>query len=172
MRRSALHDTVWGGLFILLALFLFWGSTQVAAGHTWYRYSNLTWPRMVLLIMSGFSLILIVRGLRTLANLSSARPQESSTEDAPNPAWVGRKLLVTGVFYTLYVLAVSWLGFMLSTVLMVVGNMRLLGERTGPRMLFVALGTALAFALLFGRLVGVDFPRGVSFLRQWSFFFY
>jgi hypothetical protein len=82
------------------------------------------------------------------------------------------KLLLTSLFYTMYVALASWIGFVLATGLMVAGNMRLLGERAGFRMLLVTLCATLGFVLLFARLVGVDFPRGVAVFREWSFFFY
>ncbi len=171
MRQKAFHDTVWGGLFLLLAVFMFWASTRVAAASGWYRHDNLTFPRIVVLILAVSSALLMATGLRQLRRLAAGREDERTAgETAAGPVW--GKLLATGIFYAVYVAAVSWLGFVFATILMIAGNMRLLGERLGPRMLVVALATTIGFVLLFARLVGVDFPRGVAVFRQWSLFLY
>jgi putative tricarboxylic transport membrane protein len=172
MRGKALGDTIGGALFTLLALFLFWASTRVATGFDWYRYNNVLFPRIVLMVMLSFSLILVARGIWNWKHVPHEHSQGSdgrATEDL-SQVWI--KLLTAGLLYTVYVIAAPWLGFVLSTILVIVVNMVLLGERKWLRIVSVAFIATIGFVLLFARLSGVDFPRGVSFLKQFSLLLY
>lgn len=156
----------------MLAFFLFWASTWVATGFDWYRYNNVLFPRIVLMVMLPCSLILVARGIWNWKHIPHERSQGSDGRATENLSQVWIKLLTAGLLYTVYVFAVPWLGFLLSTILAIVVNMVLLGERKWLRTLSVAFIATIGFVLLFARLSGVDFPRGVSFLRQFSLVLY
>ena len=126
----------------------------------------------MLAVLLLFSVILVARDLRDMSRgMGKERGASHAPAEKDGARWVV-KFFATGVFYTLYVVSLPWLGFIVATPPMIFLNMIILGERNLLRIVLTALITNGLFVLLFARIIGIDFPRGISFFRQLSFIFY
>lgn len=172
MKKRAYSDIVWGILFFLFSIFMFWESTLTRSGYGWSKYSNVFWPRIILSILLLLSFVLIFRGIR---KLQTAKQNKTSTETRStdfDTEIVWGKMIGVGIVYIGYILLLPWFGFILATPFFVVLNMKTLGENNLVRIIPVALITTTVFVLLFGRIIGVDLPRGIYFLKTFSRFIY
>lgn len=168
MKKRAYSDIVWGTIFFLFSVFMFWESTHTRSGYGWSQYSNVFWPRIILSILLFFSVILALRGIRKL----KITKKNKTLADIPKTDFdtdiVWGKMIGVGIVYIGYMLLLPWFGFVLTTPFFIMLNMKTLGENNLGRTIFVALITTTIFVLLFGKIIGVDLPRGIDFLKTLS----
>ena len=168
MKKRAYSDIVWGAIFFACTLFMFWESTHTRSGYGWSQYSNVFWPRIILSALFLLSFILTFRGICKLkiTKTNEALPNESSTDFDADIVW--GKMIGVGIVYVGYIFLLPWLGFVLTTPFFIILIMKILGENKSVRIISVALITSTTFVLLFGKIIGIDLPRGISFLKKLS----
>jgi hypothetical protein len=143
-RVGAVLLLLFGVWFAAVALrnYTYWGATGPGSGF---------FPFWLGLAMAILAALLLVRAGR---------------ETDPGPAWAprGRGLVrFLGVLAgaVAFLVLMPWLGMALTTVLFLVGILRLLEGHSWPASLSIALGTAVVNWLVFARWLSVPFPPGV-----------
>ncbi len=151
------RDAAVGGLLALLSLVLLWETREIPhpplipIGPAFY-------PRVVLSVFLLLSVLLLISGLRT------PRPQREWRWRA----WFVRYRMILGSFllFGLYVLALPFLGYLLSTALFTAAMQWVLGRRGLGRLagiLVVAVGTSVGTYVVFQLYLQVLLPRGALF---------
>jgi hypothetical protein len=118
------------------------------------------YPRVILILLAGLSLWLIAEDL--LKGRVPARGAKKPTGPMPN---YGRVLLAFFVFLG-YVVGLSLIGYLAATFLFVLGLSWSIGPRNireMPKLVVVAIGTAVATYLVFEKYLYVFLPRGLLF---------
>ena len=155
---------VWGPVWLGIALVLlgasaFWfalgiGRTGTGGGHD---PGPRFFPVLLSLVLVVFGALQAVLGAYRPLDVGSAAPQASGDlSDAAPPT--GRWLVMLAVL-VVYVLAMGWIGFSASTLLMAVGLMIWLGNRWWVAV-FVAVVMVAVVRLLFVVLFRVQLPAG------------
>lgn len=112
-------------------------------------------PRLVLMILAGLSLVLIARGVKhSRMRLRGTEPSTERTEKRP-PA-----VAMTAVINTIAVALVQPLGMLLTVFFITVLLPVSWGERRARRIAVLAVGLPLAIHLVFTVALGMRFPRG------------
>jgi putative tricarboxylic transport membrane protein len=143
-RVGAVLLLLFGVWFAAVALrnYTYWGTTGPGSGF---------FPFWLGLAMAALAALLLVRAVR-------------ATE--PGPAWVprGRGLVrFVGVLgaSVAFVVLMPWLGMVMTTVLFLVGILRLLEGHSWPAAVGIAVATAAANWAIFTWWLRVPFPTGV-----------
>lgn len=118
------------------------------------------YPRVILILMAGLGLWLIAEDL-----LKRRAPARQAEKAAGSPLNYRRVLLGFIIFFG-YVACLTLIGYLTATFLFVLG----LSWSTGPRdvreipkLIAVAIGTALATYVIFEKYLYVFLPRGMLF---------
>ncbi|MBI4590842.1 MAG: tripartite tricarboxylate transporter TctB family protein [Candidatus Rokubacteria bacterium] len=151
------RDAVVGGLLALLSLFLLWETREIPhpplipIGPAFY-------PRAVLSVFLLLSLLLLISGLRA--------PLRVRARDWSRWFSRYRVILASFLLFGLYVLALPFAGYLLSTTLFTAAMQWVLGRRgfrRFPGILVVAVGTSLGTYVVFQLYLHVLLPRGALF---------
>jgi putative tricarboxylic transport membrane protein len=103
-------------------------------------------------LLIGLSIILLVQGL--LPRDRSTRQPWKAAGDLGKPAALIASLGV-------YTAALSSLGYLLPTTLLVAVMLRILGVTSWKILILASLGLSAGAYLLFGRVLGIDLPAGI-----------
>jgi putative tricarboxylic transport membrane protein len=118
------------------------------------------YPRVILILLAGLAVWLMAEDL--LKRRAPARAVKKLMGPGPN-----YQRVVIGFFIFLgYVAALDLIGFLASTFLFILGLSWSIGPRNVremPKLVAVAVGTALATYLIFERYLNVFLPRGLLF---------
>lgn len=146
MRQKIAGDLVWGLVLAAIAVVLlgiaYWPAT-VGNGYA----AGWVWPRGVLWVLLGLSLLLI------LISWNSAS-DESDREPLRLPFFVA----MTGAGY---VVGIAFVGLLAATLVFAAILPRVLGRPSRESLIFSCLLTALIW-LCFIKLLGVPLPKGVG----------
>jgi putative tricarboxylic transport membrane protein len=118
------------------------------------------YPRVVLVFLAGLAVWLIVED--TLKGRRTAKEAKKPAGPAPNY----RRVLIGFLVFLGYVACLDFLGYVASTFLFVLGLSWAIGPRNMremPKLVAVAVGTALATYVIFERYLYVFLPRGLLF---------
>ncbi len=118
------------------------------------------YPRVMLVFLAGLALWLIAEDV--LKKRSSAGEAKKATGPAPNY----RRVLWGFLIFLGYVACLDLIGFLTSTFLFVLGLSWAIGPREFremPKLVAVAIGTALVTYLVFEKYLYVFLPRGLLF---------
>ncbi len=153
MRR----DAVVGGLLALLSLFLLLETREIPHPPL-IPISPAFYPRVILSVFLLLSLLLVISGVRAHRRVGQWDWR----------TWFARYRLILGSFllFGLYTLVLSFLGYLLSTLLFVTVMQWLLGRRglrRLPGVLAVAVGASVGTYVVFQLYLHVLLPRGTLF---------
>ncbi|WP_134678671.1 tripartite tricarboxylate transporter TctB family protein [Paracoccus ravus] len=155
-----LGDRALGVLTLLGALALYFASRQFSP-LPGQKYGAETLPMVISGLAAAVGIWLILQGWVS----ERGKPLAMVTDWASEPAAWGRIaaaiLLITG-----FILAVDWLGFTLSSLVLLTALMLLTGARPLPA-LALSLVTVLVVQFAFGRLLLVPLPRGEFLSLPW-----
>lgn len=170
-------------VMLLVSIALYAAAMRIDTGSTGGggRIGPDFWPKAVIVFMGLLCLYEIVkrallgsnfsaRGLtdgltRNPADEDAAAPPPAA--DAPEPEYP--RLLLAGAALILgYVLAVSWLGFFVTTALFLGGFARIGGFRRHGWNLLISLVGALLMVVLFMRVAYISLPLGEGVFRSLS----
>jgi len=118
------------------------------------------YPRVMLILLAGLAVWLIAEDL--LRRRAPARKAAKPTASAPNY----RKVLLGFIIFLAYVAGLSLIGYLASTFLFVLGFGWSIGPRNireMPKLVVIAIGTALATYLIFEKYLYVFLPQGLLF---------
>ena len=136
---------------LLLAGFIFFESRQLSFGTFRVPHTGF-YPK----ILAGLLLLLALVCLaQTLCDQTVGRP----TERIPAEGWF--RIGATLATLVGYALVLEWLGFLLSTFVLMVLLLRAIEAPNWSKVIVVALVTAVLSYGLFGWLLGVPLPAGV-----------
>ena len=138
-------------MFLLLCLGYGWTASEVPLDF-WSQQEAFNARSLPLMIAAAGSLVSI------LLILSPA--ERTDWDDIKNLSWMPGLMLVA--LLAAYSLSLEFLGFILSTVLFLVGGFATLGERKPMRMVLVAIPLAVCFWLMLD-LLGVRLGPGLLF---------
>jgi hypothetical protein len=119
------------------------------------------WPRLILAAMMIITAIILVRALIEAKKSGHTAPPRS------NKAF----MLMIGLLIA-YILAIHVIGFLPASLLMLIGFIRLLGEKNKLVILGASFGLVAAIYLIFAKIMVSPLPRGVSVFKALSYFLY
>jgi hypothetical protein len=154
------RDTGIGVGLLVLAGLLYWqaGKTPVPP---FVPIGPAFYPRVILVILAALAVWLIVQDV--LVTTRGKRPAVPG-QSPPPPNY--RLVVLCFVTFGLYVIGLSLIGYLAATSLFVLGLGWLMGPRAAgalPKLIAVAIGTALATYLIFEKYLHVFLPRGLIF---------
>jgi len=118
------------------------------------------YPRVILILLAGLAVWLIAEDL-----LKRRAPARHAKKAAGSPLDYRRVLLGFIIFFA-YVACLTLIGYLTATVFFVLGLSWSIGPRDVreiPKLIAVAIGTALATYLVFEKYLYVFLPRGLLF---------
>ncbi len=141
------------------ALFFFFLAGQFPEVKGYQQMGDAFWPRLILLVLMGLSALLLIQALWIRG--------EKRLEKEPEPGDRATMLkIMAGIF--LYVLAIPYLGFLLSTFCALTAFSYLMGGRKMKSTIFFSLGMTAAVYAVFGFLIYTALPRGVWIFKGLS----
>src|SRR5512143_852797 len=127
-----------GLVFIGLSLIFGYLTFQFPVVKGYQQMGDAFWPRLVLLVLIGLSVILILQSVRKGKGKASAG--KAAAEES-----MGRPMMLKNMEATfLYVLCIPYLGFLVSTFLVLIIFSYLMGDRKMSRMVYFSLGMTAA----------------------------
>ena len=109
-------------------------------------------PKTLLVLVLALSLCLLVRTLRQAET-------ETRTQPIPSQGWI--RIGATLAALLGFALLLEWLGFFVSTFLLMILLLRAIEAMPWAKVVLVALSTALVAYFIFAWLLGVPLPSGV-----------
>jgi putative tricarboxylic transport membrane protein len=103
-------------------------------------------------LLVGLAVVLLVRSLRRRDG--SGQPPEEITGELRRP-------FILIVSLCVYTAALKYLGYVLPTMILVAVVLRVLGVKSWKILTVASLGLSVVAYVLFGRVLGIDLPKGV-----------
>ena len=148
MRRANITVAL---VFVGLSIFLLFAAGRFNFGTLRVPQTGF-FPRTLAILLLLLSLVLLVQALRHKA----AEPGGVKIE---SEGWI--RIASTLAIMIGFALVLEWLGFLLSTFLLMIFLLRAIEAPRWPKVFAVALATAFASYGLFGWLLGVPLPAGI-----------
>jgi putative tricarboxylic transport membrane protein len=104
------------------------------------------------LLLIGLALVLLVHGLR--------RRHEPTLQPGEASGTLLRPLILI-VSLGIYTAALKYVGYVLPTMILVAVILRVLGVKSWKILTVASLGLSVIAYVLFGRILGIDLPKGV-----------
>ena len=168
-------------LLVLAAGIWLWSVAQSFAISTAGRAGPDLWPKLVLLLMLGAAVWGVVEAFFKgqaeddtsvlIANATrAAGREEDARQDLAENTGLRQPLFAVGGMAAMlgYVAVISYLGYAVSTFLLLVGIMLLAGYGRPVRALLISLVGALVFFFVFQRLVYISLPLGIGPFKDLS----
>lgn len=174
MRLPVPRD-VWIGLATLALAGIYWyGADQIPISPLDGAVNAAAMPKALAYALGGLAIILILRAViievitrratETTADGARQRPSAGAEDGGTEDAVVrrSRHLRAAGMLGIgiLYLIAVPYLGYMLSIALLVFAVATYMKARPDRKLLLLSAGIALFFYLLFVRFLGIPLPPG------------
>ena len=164
-------EIITGAICVVLFIFLlFHGADLLGKGRSGEVGSGF-WPMLSLSACLVFSIIWLIQTI-----MKSRKAEKNVTAPAPEETaatWVRRRTVgLCMISLLLYIVAMPWLGFVLSTFLFVIAFAMSLGER---RKMVLAVSPFLLTGIVtavFATFIQIPFPRGVGVFASLSRLFY
>jgi|GEM_PF-670668 len=157
------------GILIVVLSYLYWSATRILETTITTDYwGGDGFPRLVITLAL---ILLIYDSIVTYKKLQRCKKENIQEEEVFEKP--GLKLLLTGVILlAAYVIAVEFLGYALTTALLVFIFMKVMGYKSNPKAVIYTVILVGATLIIFGIVFGTSLPRGVGFLRELSFYIY
>jgi hypothetical protein len=157
-----MNNIIAGLILIGLSIFFFYITAQFPIVKGYQQMGDAFWPRAVLFVLIGLSVILIVQSFLKGRKIETAK-KTSLKEVLDRPA-----LFKTMGVMIVYILCIPYLGFLISTFLVLIVFSYLMGDRKASRMVYFSLGMTVATYLVFALLIYTALPRGVWVFKSLS----
>lgn len=155
-------EVVMDFLLLIGAVFLFYSALQIPGGIS-KEIGPALWPGVLLAGIAILSFVLLVEKCR-------GKNEERKREETEQKEKGRFYLAVILPFAYLYFL--QYVGFILSTLILLGSLIYLMGYRRRLLILVVPVIFVASILIFFGIIMQVDFPRGSGFLREISYLFY
>jgi hypothetical protein len=120
------------------------------------------WPKLLLIILMGLSVILIFSGLKKFDEIKAALKSFKGSTFFNIKLL---KLVLAFVFCFLYVIVIKYIGFLFATPLLLGGLTYLLGYKKWTLIVTPVVAT-VAILLIFSKLIGTPLPLGTGIFRE------
>jgi len=148
------------------SLFFYYLAGQLPVVKGYQQMGDSYWPRLVLGVLVGLAVILLIQTLLPRKTPKSAGKPGSDEKG-------GRGTMAqTMIAIVIYVLAIPYLGFLVSTFLALIAFSYLMGDRKAWGMFFFSLGMTAAIYVIFGLVIYTSLPRGVWIFKTLSTYIY
>jgi hypothetical protein len=156
-------NNIFAGLILIgLSIFFFYLTAQFPIVKGYQQMGDAFWPRAVLFVLIGLSVLLI------LQSFLKGRKKEPAQKTPLQEALDRPALLKTMAVMIVYILCIPYLGFLVSTFLALIVFSYLMGDRKASRMVYFSLGMTVATYLVFALLIYTALPRGVWIFKSLS----
>ena len=125
------------------------------------------WPKALLLMLFILTAVL---NLKCFLLKRDAGEADESAPDAEKERWWNFLFLVLAIIIYLHIQYI--IGFITSTFLFVFSVIFILGYRKKVFMIGLSIVIAFLFAVVFGKFLGVPFPRGYGLFRSFEYLIY
>jgi hypothetical protein len=122
-------------------------------------------PKAIILLALALTLISLYITFKKY--MKNSMEDSKQLEGEINIQFIGMLISVV-----LFILSTSFIGFILAAILLMVGIMFILGQKSIKKVALIAVITSLLFTVVFGRLLHVPLPRGISLIKELSFLIY
>jgi putative tricarboxylic transport membrane protein len=157
-----MNNIIAGLILIGLSIFFFYLTTQFPIVKGYQQMGDAFWPRAVLFVLIGLSVILIVQ------SFLKGRKKETAKKTSLKAVLDRPALFKTMGVMIVYILCIPYLGFLVSTFLSLIVFSYLMGDRSTPKMVYFSLGMTVATYLVFALLIYTALPRGVWIFKSLS----
>ncbi|MCM3759535.1 tripartite tricarboxylate transporter TctB family protein [Alkalihalobacillus oceani] len=160
---------------IIFSIFFFIYTLQIPASSS-TSIGPEFWPRVVLISLAIMGIVLLIKSLREMKRPAIVEESISETEKVEEEFEVeevhkSRYLIIILALFV-YILSLSFIGFVPTTPFMLIGIALIIGMRKWYSMALTGvLGTA-CFIYLFANTLNIPLPRGVGIFRELSYFLY
>jgi putative tricarboxylic transport membrane protein len=166
MREKKMGNMIASLVIIGGSLFFYYLAGQLPVVKGYQKMGDSFWPRLILLVLMGLSAILLIQSYL-------ARKHQKAAAKADSEEKTGRgDLVLMMAAIVLYVVAIPYLGFLLSTFLALIAFSYLMGDRKALGMVFFSLGMTAAIYVVFGLIIYTALPRGVWIFKTLSTYIY
>jgi uncharacterized membrane protein len=126
------------------------------------------WPVSILVFTVVLCVILLVQQFRKL----KVTEWDEEAEEQELAKYTDFRLISLMVLTVIYVVALQYIGFILSTPIYLIIFCYLIGITKVIKNVGTSLGFTAILVFVFGKFLYVPLPRGLGILREFSFFFY
>ena len=125
------------------------------------------WPKALLIMLLILTVFL---NLKCFLPKRDAKEEGGAAADAEKERWWNFLFLVLSIIIYLHIQYM--IGFITSTFLFVLSIIIILGYRKKMLMIGISIVIAFLFAIVFGKFLGVPFPRGIGLFRSFEYLVY
>lgn len=156
-------DRVTALVIIGISLYFFHLAGQLPVIKGFQQMGDSFWPKLVLLVIIVLSAILFLKSF--IKRERFIRKDESKISARASLAAVMMGLVM-------YIISISYLGFLFSTFLFLIFFSYIMGDRKLSGMVLFSLGMTAIIYLIFGLLIYSALPRGVWIFKTLSNYIY
>ncbi len=123
---------------------------------------------------SGFPRVIIILAMILIAIslISTIRKNKGKVFKGEKIKELNGAFLLMFASIIAFVLLVDYLGFFISTFALISAILYILGQRTVRKFLIISSTAAIAYTLVFGKLLNIPLPRGLGVFQIMSYFIY
>ncbi len=153
-------EIISGGVMLLFAAVYFGIGMTIPEFNDGFISSDFM-PKLygiILMLLSGIQIIMGVRALKT------NQAEDGKTETQENTSFIVPEVVVAFIFLILYVALLNVLGFLLSTILFLLGMVTLFtqkGERNVVKIVLISVIFSVVVYLIFAKGFGLTLPEGL-----------
>jgi putative tricarboxylic transport membrane protein len=163
MRKLAEEMIAHAVLLVFLAV-LFWESRSFPEMNIGGKLGASWWPRITI----GLGMTLTVASAALVARKCLQEPELSGVIKAKELKTLG----ISSAIFMVFLLLLGSVGFLGALPVLMFGFVYQLGARNWRTLTLVPILASPIFAFIFGRLMEVPLPRGVGWVRIFSFYIY
>ena len=158
-------DNILSVIIIGASVFFFTLTFQIQQVPGFEKMGPDFWPRLNLIGVALLSLVILLHSLR-----------RRQREAEPKPGQKGKKNLkgvfICGSILFCFVFFITYLGFLITAFICMGLLIYALGERNKLVVVATSLGMVTVIYIIFGKLMYVPMPRGVSVFEKLSYYLY
>lgn len=166
-RTLSISTIIFAAFFLILSLQIENGSND--------SIGPSTWPLGLMIMMLVLGLILtfnVFRKNNKQKELTSNSNDTDDTDDTDDELVHPHKLYFMIIFLVLYIIGLYYVGFIVSTFILILLLTLLFGMKKWVNRFTTALLSTAGFVVLFPILLSLPFPRGIGLFRELTMLFY
>ncbi len=156
-------DRISALVIIGISLYFYCLAGQLPIIKGFHQMGDSFWPRLVLGVIIALSAILFLRTFFI---------REKPKEKDKSPHSTKFSLAAVMIVLVLYIISISYLGFLFSTFLSLMAFSYIMGDRKFSGIFFFSLGMTAIIYLIFGLLIYSALPRGIWIFKTLSTYIY
>lgn len=156
-------DRISALVIIGISIYFYYLAGQLPAIKGFHQMGDSFWPRLVLGVIIALSAVLF---LKTFFIKEEPKEKDKTQTSAKFSLAALMTVLV------LYIISISYLGFLFSTFLSLIAFSYIMGDRRLSGIIFFSLAMTVIIYLIFGLLIYSALPRGVWIFKTISTYLY